>query len=108
MQLAVSVVAILALSRVIEPVYGSKEYLKFLAIIDVSAVSSARSLLDYLRLNTCVPWSVGPHQLSASRCVLVVCLLVDDEADLSAQGVGAFITVYIAYAVDRNEEGNLL
>lgn len=58
--LAVSVAALLALSRVIEPVYGSYEYLKFLAMVDTAA------------------------------------------------GLGAFITVYIAYALDRNEEGNLL
>lgn len=38
LQLAVSVAALLALSRVIEPVYGSHEYLKFLAIVDTAAV----------------------------------------------------------------------
>lgn len=40
LQLAFSVVALLALSRVIEPVYGSTEYLKFLAIVNTAAVSS--------------------------------------------------------------------
>ena len=44
-QLAVSVLAVLVLSRVIEPVYGSKEYLKFIMVVSAFAVSGTRDLL---------------------------------------------------------------
>mmetsp|Transcript_17123 Transcript_17123/g.51251 ORF Transcript_17123/g.51251 Transcript_17123/m.51251 type:complete len:342 (+) Transcript_17123:220-1245(+) len=58
--LVASVLALLLMSRVIEPVYGSKAYLKFLGIV------------------------------------------------LSFSGLSAFVSVYIAYALDRNESSNLL
>lgn len=35
-QLAFEVVAVLLLTRLVEPVYGSKEFLKFLFIVDLS------------------------------------------------------------------------
>lgn len=55
-----NVMAVLILSKHIEPVYGSKPYLKFLAIV------------------------------------------------LSCSGLCAFISVYLAYALDRNESSKLL
>lgn len=60
MQLVVSILAILLLSRVIEPTWGSKEYIKYLALVNLGS------------------------------------------------GVGTLVVVYIAYALDRNNEGNLL
>lgn len=60
LSLVVSILAILLLSKVIEPNWGSKEYIKYLALVNVGS------------------------------------------------GVGTFVLVYIAYALDRNNEGNLL
>ena len=60
LQLVVSILAILLLSKVIEPNWGSKEYIKYLALVNLGS------------------------------------------------GVGTFVLVYIAYALDRNNEGNLL
>lgn len=36
MQLAFEVVAVLFFTRLVEPVYGSKEFLKFLFVVDIS------------------------------------------------------------------------
>ena len=86
-----SMTALLALSRVIEPVYGSREYLKFLAIVNAAAV----------RLAACSLQPALVHHVRRRICMR--CLHCHH-----AQGVGAFFTVYVVYALHPTEEGNLL
>jgi Eukaryotic integral membrane protein (DUF1751) len=90
-QMILSVTALLALSRVIEPVYGSREYLKFLAIVNAAAVRLAACSLQPALVH---------HMRPCSRMNCPCCH--------HAQGVGAFFTVYVVYALHPTEEGNLL
>ena len=60
LQLVVSISCLLLLSRVIEPTWGSKEYIKYLTVVNLGT------------------------------------------------GTGTLVAVYLAYALDRNNEGNLL
>lgn len=90
-QMILSVTALLALSRVIEPVYGSQEYLKFLAIVNAAAVRLAACSLQLALVHHMRRWNCRTHPYCRH-----------------AQGVGAFFTVYVVYALHPTEEGNLL